>query len=58
MNISSKNVLMVGDTVNDIVAANDAGFQVVAVDYGYSKPGELLSATIIIDGLSKLISLS
>jgi phosphoglycolate phosphatase-like HAD superfamily hydrolase len=49
---------MVGDTVNDIVAANDAGFQVVAVDYGYSKPGELLSATIIIDGLSKLISLS
>ena len=49
---------MVGDTVNDIEAALDAGLPVVAVDYGYSKPDELMSATIVIDDFGKLYGLN
>jgi len=48
MNVSGRNVLMVGDTVNDVAAALDAGLPVVAVGYGYSSPDELLSATRIV----------
>jgi phosphoglycolate phosphatase len=58
MNVSSNNALMVGDTVNDVVAAQDAGISVVAVDYGYSSPDELLSATIVIDNFGKLNGLN
>ncbi len=56
MNVSSDNVLMVGDTINDVTAAQDAGLSVVALDYGYSSPDELLSATVIIDEFGKLKS--
>jgi phosphoglycolate phosphatase-like HAD superfamily hydrolase len=58
MNVSSKNVLMVGDTVNDVIAAHDAGLSVVAVNYGYSNPHELQSETTIIDNFGKLTDLS
>ena len=58
MNVSGNNVLMVGDTVNDIKAALDARLPVIAVDYGYSKPGELVSATIVIDDFRKLYRLN
>jgi phosphoglycolate phosphatase len=54
MNVSSKNVLMVGDTVNDVAAALDAGLPVVAVDYGYSSSDELLSATKVVGGFFEL----
>jgi len=58
MGASSKKILMVGDTKNDIEAALDAGLPVIAVNYGYSSPDELLSATIIIDDFRKLVSLN
>ena len=54
MNVTSKNVLMVGDTVNDVAAALDAGLPVVAVDYGYSSPDELSSATKVIDTFARV----
>jgi phosphoglycolate phosphatase len=56
MDVSNKNALMVGDTIKDVVAAQNAGIPVVAVDYGYSGPGEILSATVIIDQFGKLKS--
>jgi phosphoglycolate phosphatase len=58
MGVSSKKILMVGDTKNDIEAARDAGLPVIAVNYGYSSPDELLSATIVIDDFRKLAGLN
>jgi len=57
MGVSGKNVLMVGDTADDIAAANDIGLPVVAVEYGYSDPDELWCATAIIDNFGKLNTL-
>jgi phosphoglycolate phosphatase len=57
MLVVGTGVLMVGDTINDIVAAHDAGVHVVAVDYGYSSPNELLSATRIFSDIRQLSSL-
>ena len=54
MDVLGNNVLVVGDTENDIKAALDVGLPVIAVDYGYSKPNELVSATIVIDQFCKL----
>ena len=55
MSVQSKNVLMVGDTANDIAAALDLGVTVVAVDYGYSNPDELVLAATIINNLESLV---
>ena len=57
MLVMSKKVLMVGDTVNDIAAAHDAGVPVVAVNYGYSNANELLSATRVFSDIRMLIEL-
>ena len=46
--------LFIGDTVNDVAAALDAGLPVVAVDYGYSSSDELLSATKVVGGFFEL----
>ncbi len=35
------NILMIGDTIFDIKAANDAGVDSLGVKYGFSEPGEL-----------------
>ncbi len=56
MGIDNTNVLMVGDTINDIVAARDAGVSVVAVDYGYSGSNEFCTGTVVIDSFYKLLS--
>ncbi len=56
MNVTRKNVLMVGDTINDVAAALDVGLQVVAVDYGYSSPDELVTATRVVGGFLELSS--
>jgi len=54
MNVCSTNVLMVGDTVNDVEAAYDVGLSVVAVDFGYSSSDELIAATMVVDEFRKL----
>ncbi len=42
------NAVMVGDSINDILAANNAGVASVAVDFGYSdRPVDQLGAKVI-----------
>ncbi len=36
-NISPEDALMVGDSINDVLAGKAAGFQVLCVDYGYNR---------------------
>ena len=56
MNTYSKNVLMVGDTINDVEAAKDVGLPIVSVSYGYGSPKEIQASDYIVDDLSKLLS--
>mgnify|MGYP001293787034 CR=1 FL=1 len=55
MNTYSKNVLMIGDTINDVEAAKDAGLPIVSVSYGYGNPREIQASDYIVDDLSKLL---
>ncbi|MFL2780598.1 MAG: HAD family hydrolase [Rhodospirillales bacterium] len=55
MNISSKNVLMIGDTVNDVEAAKNLGLPSVSVSYGYGKPEEIASSDCIVNDLRELL---
>ena len=54
MGVFGTNVLMVGDTLNDVDAAADAGVQSIAVNYGYSNPKEFTSSIKVIDSLKHL----
>lgn len=48
--------IMVGDTVNDIAAAQDAGLSSIVVDFGYSdRPVETLGATRQISHFDELV---
>ncbi|MCH8497984.1 MAG: phosphoglycolate phosphatase [Marinobacter sp.] len=51
------NTLMVGDSVNDILAAQRAGMPAVAVSYGYhfGEPLATLGAQRVVDSLSQLL---
>ncbi|MBP5789859.1 MAG: phosphoglycolate phosphatase [Neisseriaceae bacterium] len=42
LNIQAENLLMVGDSKNDILAARNAGSPVVGVSFGYGKMDELV----------------
>ena len=42
LNIAPENLLMVGDSKNDILAAKNAGCPVVGVSFGYGKMNELV----------------
>ena len=42
LNIAPENLLMVGDSKNDILAARNAGCPVVGVSFGYGKMDELV----------------
>lgn len=50
-NADKDNILMIGDTIFDIKAANDAGVDSLGVKYGFSEPGELekCGATMLCD---------
>ena len=48
------NVVVIGDTAHDIEAGHAIGARVVAVKTGYSQPGELDDADVILDDLSDL----
>jgi phosphoglycolate phosphatase len=59
MNVSTEQCVMVGDSKNDILAANAAGMQSVGVTYGYNY-GEDIGVhkpTVIIDDFSELLEL-
>lgn len=47
-------VVVIGDTINDIEAGHDIGAKVVAVKTGYAQPGDLDAADAILDDLSNL----
>ena len=49
------HALMIGDSVNDILAARNAGMPSIAVTFGYSDvPVEQLGADVVIDSYKKL----
>lgn len=52
-----ETTLMVGDSINDIKAARNAGMPVVAVRYGYNygTPVDDLGADIVVDSLAELL---
>ena len=52
-----RTTLMVGDSINDIQAARNAGMPVVAVRYGYTygTPVDDLGADIVVDSLAELL---
>ena len=55
MNTYSKNVLMIGDTINDVVAAKDVGLPIVSVSYGYGNPEEIAASDHIVGDLRELL---
>jgi phosphoglycolate phosphatase len=59
MNVSVEECVMVGDSKNDILAANTAGMQSVGVTYGYNYGEEIgvHNPTVIIDDFSELLEL-
>ena len=59
MNVSIDQCLMVGDSKNDILAANAAGMQSVGVTYGYNYGEDIgvHNPTVRIDDFSKLLEL-
>ncbi|MFC2057627.1 phosphoglycolate phosphatase [Campylobacterota bacterium] len=59
MNVSVEECMMVGDSKNDILAANTAGMQSVGVTYGYNYGEDIgvYNPTVIIDDFSELLEL-
>lgn len=51
-----ENALMIGDSLNDIEAARAAGFQIVAVSYGYNQGRDIAAARpdAVVDSLARL----
>ena len=54
LNVELANMLMVGDSENDILAARAAGCPVVAVSYGYGSDIESLGADAVIHRFDEL----
>ena len=55
MNALDRNALMVGDTINDVDAAKDAGLPIVSVSYGYGNLAEIESSDQIVNDLRELL---
>ncbi len=56
LDVPAEKALMIGDTVNDIDGAKNAGVQSVAVSYGYRKvPVDELGANVFIDTFEQLL---
>jgi phosphoglycolate phosphatase len=59
MGVAPRDILMVGDTVMDVGAAQAVGAQVAVVRYGYSqKPVDTLGADYVIDAFAALTGLT
>jgi phosphoglycolate phosphatase len=58
LNVVPKDVVMVGDSPNDIDVANNAGVMSVAVSFGYSRVSVIeMGATHIIDDFADLVGI-
>ena len=56
MGASAKDAVMVGDSINDIAAARDAGVPVIAVTFGYTDtPVVELGADLVIEDFAELV---
>ncbi len=55
----AENCLMIGDSMHDVKAARNAGFQVVCVPYGYNHGHDISEAKpdVVIDSLAELKNL-
>lgn len=58
-NIKKENCFMIGDGVNDILSANEAGVNSVAVSWGFQSLNKLkeCGANILVDDINKLVNL-
>lgn len=55
LGVEPDEAVMVGDSENDVAAADGADVPVIAVSYGYAKrPPAALGAALVIDGLGEL----
>jgi phosphoglycolate phosphatase len=54
--VAPADALMVGDSVNDVIAARAAGFQIVCVPYGYNHGNNIRDAKpdAVIETLAQL----
>jgi len=59
MGISPENSMMIGDSVNDVAAARNAGFDVVCLPYGYNHGNDIRDANpdAVINTLDELPAL-
>ena len=59
MNVSAEQCVMVGDSKNDILAANAAGMQSIGVTYGYNYGEDIAvyQPDMIVDDFSELLEL-
>lgn len=59
LGVAPENVLMVGDSINDVEAARAAGFAVLCVRYGYNNGNNIEDADpdFVVDSLAELPSL-
>ncbi len=59
LGVEIQNGLMVGDSINDVLASRNAGCPVVAVPYGYNHGRDIREAKpdLVIDSILELISL-
>ena len=56
LSVATSNCVMVGDSINDVLAARAAGMPVVCVPYGYNEgqPADELPCDALIGGLDAL----
>ncbi|MCB6182173.1 phosphoglycolate phosphatase [Leeia sp. TBRC 13508] len=58
LNVKPAEMLMVGDSENDVLSAKAAGCPVAAVSYGYAADANALGADLIIHQMDALLALS
>lgn len=58
LGVATENVVMVGDSVNDVQAARAAGMPVACVSYGYNHGAPIASASpdLLVDAFSMLLA--
>ena len=56
-NIKTNQCLMIGDSINDVVAARAAGFSIICVSYGYNHGNDISTAKpdLVIDSMTELV---
>ena len=55
-NLKPEECLMLGDSVSDVKAARDAGFDIICMSYGYNHGNDIVDENpdLVIDSMSQL----